>query len=68
MKWFSLSVNITYDNLDVFADNNITRNFCRKGRIIRIFLGKDCKVKIVKMQTSASVFQGPVNKVVKVEQ
>lgn len=61
-KWYQDRKGIKLGDVVLIVDSNGPRNLCQKGRVVKLFPGKDRKVRVVEVQTANSIYKRPVAK------
>lgn len=61
-KWRQDNKNIKIGDIVLIVDSNGPRNLWKKGRVEKLFPGKDGKVRVVDVRTTNGVYKRPVAK------
>ena len=63
-QWQNSQPNVQLDDLVVIKEKNLPRNSWRLGRIIKIHLGRDNRVRVVDLKTERGIIARPITKLI----
>lgn len=67
-KWHENNKNLKIGDTVLIVDNNMPRNVWLRGKIMKLFPGKDNKVRVVDVKTSSGILRRPATKLCKIGQ
>ena len=62
-KWVKNMESVKIGNVVIIADNSLPRNAWPKGKVLRVYPGKDGNVRVADVQTKVGIYRRPVSKI-----